>query len=471
MATTADPSTPTRSTPSTIVAFPCLDGVRAIAAGAVLAAHLAVSLHRTYPGAVDARWLAHVDALSRFGVLTFFMLSGFLLYRPFVLAQLSGTPAPRPVKFWIRRGVRILPGYWVALAGAIALGVGVYTRPSAADYVTSFALLQNYRAYGFFSSGLFVAWTLVIEVSFYAVLPGIAAIADRIGRRRGRRAVLRANVAVLGGLATIGVATRAVAIFVLGASASPTRTWFPISNLRSWLPSYLDVFACGMALAVVCAWRETGGGVPRVVSAFTRRPWAAWCMVGLMVVASARAGLPTVPGDLAIARTPLFVVDEIAIVAALFLLIPAALPGARPGGVRRALAWRTVAIAGTLAFGIYLWQQAAILLLERWYEDGTVVLGAGPSLVAASAMTIVAAYASFVLVEAPARDLALRATGRVVPLRTWWRIGAATHGGDLDRFVWSGDAVLPGERIVVATAILGATGFVLVLPAIRAALG
>ena len=46
----------------------------------------------------------------------FFVLSGFLLYRPFVRARLLGGPAPPGAAYGWRRVLRIVPAYWVALA-------------------------------------------------------------------------------------------------------------------------------------------------------------------------------------------------------------------------------------------------------------------------------------------------------------------------------------------------------------------
>ncbi|HVA10440.1 MAG TPA: acyltransferase family protein, partial [Acidimicrobiales bacterium] len=49
------------------------------------------------------------------GVSVFFLISGFLLNRPFALAHLSGRQSPSVGRFWIRRLLRIVPAYWVAL--------------------------------------------------------------------------------------------------------------------------------------------------------------------------------------------------------------------------------------------------------------------------------------------------------------------------------------------------------------------
>lgn len=457
-----------------IGSFPCLDGVRALAAMTVIAYHLCMSILIIDPDVLPVVVVRHIAALDRFGVAIFFMLSGFLLYRPYVLAQLRGRPSPRAVDFWIRRGARIMPGYWFALVGAMVLGVAVFTRPTVGSYVTAVGLLQNYRAYGVLSFGLVVAWTLVIEVAFYALLPGFAAITGRLSRPGDRGAVLRGNVIVLATLIVVGVVTRYVALFVVGASSPPSRTWFPISNLNMWLPAYLDMFALGMVLALVCAWRETGGGVPRALMAFARRPWAAWLVVGIMIVALGRAGMPKVPGVLVIGPTTLFIRDELSIIAAFAFVLPGAIPGPRPGGVRRLLAWRPIVVFGTIAFGVYLWQLPIIDVVDRWRRDASALDSALPFTIAAVGITLIAAYVSYVAVEFPARGLAMRVTGRRPAPRadrwSWARIDTSEHVEGITRFVWTDEPVRTGEWVIVAGVILAAAMVAAALPAVRAAL-
>ena len=68
--------------------FPCMDGLRAIAAMGVFVAHAAgffyLHVGHDWTPAIFQSWLA---PLGGFGVAVFFVLSGFLLYRPFVLAH------------------------------------------------------------------------------------------------------------------------------------------------------------------------------------------------------------------------------------------------------------------------------------------------------------------------------------------------------------------------------------------------
>ncbi len=91
-----------------------LDGYRAIAALGVLVYHTAGWVGFMSPQEPGAHL---IDNLGNFGVAVFFVISGFLLFRPFVLASLTGTSPPETAPFYIRRALRIYPAYWLALIG------------------------------------------------------------------------------------------------------------------------------------------------------------------------------------------------------------------------------------------------------------------------------------------------------------------------------------------------------------------
>src|SRR3712207_9348334 len=66
----------------------------------------------------------------RLGLVLFFALSGFVLFRPWVRAALDGGPAPRLGAYFAARGARILPAYYLALAGSVVLLWGIADRKS-----------------------------------------------------------------------------------------------------------------------------------------------------------------------------------------------------------------------------------------------------------------------------------------------------------------------------------------------------
>jgi peptidoglycan/LPS O-acetylase OafA/YrhL len=122
-----------------------LDGLRALAA-------LMVFVHHASPGTYIGGW----DA----GVLVFFSLSGYLLYRPFLEGPVDLQ------SYAIRRLLRIAPGYLVAVIG-IAWLHGYSIDPVGVLTISRTPVI--------------VAWTLQIEVVFYVALPALAWFAK--GRR------------------------------------------------------------------------------------------------------------------------------------------------------------------------------------------------------------------------------------------------------------------------------------------------
>ena len=142
------------------------------------------------------------------GLEIFFVLSGFLIFRPFVLAQLSGKPSVSTRRYLRRRVLRIFPGYWFALVMAFVLfGEPVHGLDGAVVFL---GLLQSFVPNpDLIRGGIEQSWTLMTELSFYVMLPVFAAVVarDRPGPRRrwpdegrphGRRGAVRRRRAVPG---------------------------------------------------------------------------------------------------------------------------------------------------------------------------------------------------------------------------------------------------------------------------------
>ncbi len=192
----------------------------------------------------------------------FFLISGFLLYRPFALSHLAGLPGPDRRRFWTRRLLRIVPAYWLALT---VLAYGFHTvsmGPGWQGVVSHYLFLQIY-----FPSqsvyGIPQAWSLCTEMTFYLFLPLYAWLAAR-----GRRTARRQLGVELWGVAMLVVVSFAFRYWALHIPLAVERhghlvpvcapncaTDPPLSTLLySWLPSYLDLFALGMLLAIISAW-------------------------------------------------------------------------------------------------------------------------------------------------------------------------------------------------------------------------
>src|SRR6476646_3316144 len=186
--------------------YPLVDALRAIAAIAVLGTHAAFFAGAEAPGS----------------------LSGH-----FAIRRATGAYA------W-RRFLRIVPAYWAALAlSAWWLGRNdVFTGDGLWTY---FGFAQTWRV-ATIGGGLTQAWTLCIEIVFYAFLPVWALLMRRTGRS------LRAEAIGLGVLFAISVAWKVVVLAV------GSQTQIRVTPALLALPAYLDEFALGMGLAVLSLW-------------------------------------------------------------------------------------------------------------------------------------------------------------------------------------------------------------------------
>jgi len=190
-----------------------LDGLRALAALAVVAFHL-----HTVSG-VSFGPLDPVVGGADTGVYLFFGLSGYLLYKPFVRGEVD------LVGYGLKRFGRLLPGYLVALAGLAILTGSQLPIQHPLPFLTM-SSSYDLTLRGFLGN----AWTLSAEILFYLTLPLIAWAA------RGREAL------VLGALAIVSVCAATYHRLML----TPDNAW-----LTATYPLVFYAFIPGMFLAVL----------------------------------------------------------------------------------------------------------------------------------------------------------------------------------------------------------------------------
>jgi peptidoglycan/LPS O-acetylase OafA/YrhL len=242
--------------------FPLFDSLRAIAALSVLAFHVAY-FQLLGSGSPLRAYTAHLDV----GVPVFFLISGFLLYRPFVRARLLGVARPPMGVYAWGRFLRIVPAYWVGLT-VVAVWFGLSDVFTVRGALTHYGFAQIYDARRTLG-GIGQAWTLCVEITFYAFLP-LWALLMRAADSGRRRLTLRWELGALGLLWLFSLAYKVWAL----RHTSPNDLHSP--PYLQPLPNFLDQFAIGMALAVLSINLEQRGGLPRPLELLRRHDWVPW---------------------------------------------------------------------------------------------------------------------------------------------------------------------------------------------------
>ena len=381
-----------------------MDSLRGVAALAVVTFHAAAAAG-ALAGGPDAPFYAPYVARLDMSLAMFFVISAFLLYRPYVAARAGVGRAPALRDYARRRVLRIVPAYWVALT-VLALYPGLH-RFGTSDTLGFYLFLQQFDV-GLAEGGLTPAWSLSVEVTYYMLLPALAALgAVWAVEDGGRRVRLRREALVVGGAYLVSVAVR-VAASLAGVGGdgddlapSPSGALYTVlpGSVYSSLLGTLDWLALGMGLAVASVHLDRGGraGAAAMVA---RRPGLCWAL------AAALLALPTLTGVLPVyperyGPGQWLVAHALYGIVALLLLLPAVLGHEGGGAVRALLRTRTLAWLGLVSYGIFLWHLPIVVEVG---ESGLSLPGVPrvlEVLVPGLAITVVCAAASYYVVERP----------------------------------------------------------------------
>lgn len=355
--------------------FVALDGLRAIGALAILVTHVSFQSGHAVQGHF-AGFLARLDS----GVALFFVVSGFLLFRPHVAAHLDGRQRPRPRRYLWNRAVRILPVLWLAVAAAwLLLGDG-----TGLLYLAHALLVQIYIP-DHFVHGLTQMWSLATEVAFYLVLPAAASVLCR-----GDRAATWVRRTAIGLACLVAV----------GPVWMATTTALGQSLPRLWLPGFVGWFGAGMLLAVLSVASERGIVDNRFIRLAGRFPGTAW---GLAAALYALGTTPLLgPLDLSEPTPAAAAVKNLVYCVVAVLLVMPCVPRLtdRPS-LLRPLSGPLGRRLGDISYGIFAYHVIVLALVDRILGlspfDGRFMIRFAPTLV----ITIVIASLSFYLMERP----------------------------------------------------------------------
>lgn len=162
------------------------------------------------------------------------LISGFCLYLPWARLRTEGGARPDTLDFYARRLMRIHPSYLLCVGVMLAVALATNAYYSAAhmklDLLSHLTYTHTFFYSAYYATNLGGSlWTLAIEMQFYLLFPLLA------------RAFTRRPALTFAGMCALTFAFRAW----VRASMTDYSLYF------NQLPAYLDVYACGMAAAMI----------------------------------------------------------------------------------------------------------------------------------------------------------------------------------------------------------------------------
>lgn len=380
---TARPRSSHRPTPARRLPYRAeLDGLRALAAIGVVAFHVEAESSTS-----DLTYVLTGLAMGPFFV-TFFAISGFVLYRGWAQRHLDPAPtdqvaAPRSAvggadgriaRYLWRRALRIYPLYWVVVT--VAMLVSRDEQPlELAGVVQVYLLLPFPDPQAIFGLGLrLVVWTLIADVVFYlyVVVHGLALTA-LVRRLRHRWSAFVVETTVLAALAGVAL----------------------VASLFRPGPVALVTCATGGMWFAVLEAEERATGRRRAAVRTVVAAWPVWAVLfALLTPPLVAAAVHTVSRGGQMSSEPGF---HVLLSIAGLALLANLLGGPEHGPLARAFRSRALRRLGSLSYGIYLWHPVVLVLLARQLPRGAFIL----RLVVAVACSTVLAAATHAVVERP----------------------------------------------------------------------
>lgn len=311
------------------------------------------------------------DTSNAIGVKIFFLLGGYLITK-------SWRSDPHPLRYAVKRGLRIWPALAVCTLLAVFVAGPLLTTLSLQEYFAggAFLYLRNLRLDIVFSlPGVFAGnplpyefngslWSLPVEVAMYLLVPLLCLILDRIPSPRVQR------------FAAGGIAVAACLLEMLRARFFPTWTQMVYSIELSQLSVLLPYYMIGLFFAYA---------EPRKY-------------LNVQTAAVLLLAAPMLQYGLFTARLASFIVLSYAVYALAFCPQPQ---------------FGQAFEKAEISYGMYLYgfpiQQAVIYLLGRSGVATHYML----CFVLSTALTMVAAWLSYRFVEKPALDLSKKLVVRL----------------------------------------------------------
>lgn len=271
-----------------------LDGVRALAILTVVFYHTSVK-----SDVVGIGWLnPHITALiytGYAGVTLFFVLSGFLLFLPYLKSLLFDNAWPSARMFYLRRILRIIPAYYLSLFLIVLLAQPQYLQPDHWKELLLFLTFTMDFSQKTFQQINSPFWSLAVEWQFYMLLPWLALALRFLVQRGSLKKRVWTLILCLGGVIIWGIATRYWGNYLIlhpGVNFGLPHTVIRVIVALLYgcggpglHGKYLEDFGIGM-LAALCYTIARNGALQERWSTALRRlsPWLLICSILLYIV-------------------------------------------------------------------------------------------------------------------------------------------------------------------------------------------
>jgi peptidoglycan/LPS O-acetylase OafA/YrhL len=394
-----------------------LDGARGLSCLGVAISHIGTnySPHTAAAGKV---------ALFGLSLVFFYVLSGFLLFLPYLRAlvsDLASVRMPSTRNFAVHRIARIVPGYLaiflicnfvfqIVYVDNPAVqrmgtedGTGVITDPL--QLLANLTLIQSYIP-AYFQTGLNTSWSLSLEYAFYVSLPLFGLLLFALRKRTTARPLMLAAIAPLA-MIVIGFVAKLFAPLLI-RRYHLTNQWvidfgpnWAAVFLRSFLAN-ADNFAFGMLAAMVIVAIEAS-----MLAEHVGRRVRLYSALGLIPAIIVLVALHPMRSQ--------FESSAVAVVSGLLILIMVApLACGQSSIVAQSLDVAPIRFVGKVSLSAYLWHFPIMLLFGRWgLMAGDSVPGLMLNVTGVLTVTLLVSAVTYYCVERPATNFAKRFPYRV----------------------------------------------------------